>query len=135
MTYLTRKLVFVAACLVIAGRSDGSAGFCFEPHGHTPHEHIHRDSTVESVVSAAGIDGQCSATECSCQKSADKRKDCVRMSALPDRIELKQVALAPAPAVNAAGSDHNPEVSCQLYRLGATSNQILSSLRTVILIA
>jgi len=134
MIRFDRKLIVTLICLVILGRSQGSAGFCMNPHDHFPSEHHQHEHAANETVFTSDAHDHHIETECCCQKSSSERDDCVQVSVLVDTTHNKNTPTFTTPEMGQAGADCDGHTLVRLHRLATDPSPNLSSLRTVILL-
>ncbi len=134
MMHSGRRLMFALACLVILGRSQGSAGFCIHPHDHSlSAHHQHEHSECVPLCHCDAHDHHLH-IDCCCHETSGDRDDCSPISVLLDTIEKKDSPASSVLHVASAGSECDLDASVRPVWLEADSGPTLASLRTVILI-
>jgi len=134
MIRFDRKLIVTLICLVILGRSQGSAGFCMHHHDHFPSEHHQHECAADETVFTSDVHDNHVEAECCCQKSSGECDDCMHVSLLVDTTPNKNTPTSTTPETGQAGSDCDGHTLVRLRRLTTYPSPNLTSLRTVILL-
>jgi len=128
MIRLHKNLMFALACLVILGRSQGSAGFCIYPHTHLL-EHWYYEHDAGGSAADPHDDGASR-----CGQAPQERHECVSISIMVDTVDSHDLFASAVPDMGGPAVDYGLHVSTQLPQPGTNLSPALCSLRTVVLL-